>query len=195
MTADAVSWYEEHPMMSLDLLNAVGAVPDTAIIDIGGGASTLVDHLVARGHRDLTVLDVSTVALAWARRWLADPDQIVWIKHDLLTGTPARRWDIWHDRAVLHFLHDDRDRHTYVEQLHRALEPAAAFVIGTFAEDGPTHCSGLEVRRHRPEELAELLGDVEIVQARRHVHHTPSGAEQPFNFVAGRLRPYEAGAP
>ena len=94
---------------------------------------------------------------------------------------------------MLHFLRDDDDRLAYVRQLRQALEPGGAFVIGTFAEDGPTHCSGLEIRRHAPQDLVDLLGDVEIVDSRRHVHRTPSGADQPFNWIAGRLRPGDRG--
>ena len=114
---------------------------------------------------------------------------MTWIEADLLTWHPTRRWDVWHDRAVLHFLVDDDDRVTYRNLLHTSLEPGGAFVIGTFAEDGPTSCSALPVRRHTPEDLVELFCDIEIVEQRRHVHRTPNGAEQPFNWIAGHLRP------
>lgn len=193
--ADAVSWYEEHPTMSLALLDALDVGSDASVIDVGGGASTLVDHLLARGHHDLAVLDLSSAALGTARQRLDDPDHVTWIDHELLTWEPSRRWDVWHDRAVLHFLRDDHDRAAYARQLRRALEPSGAVIIGTFAEDGPTHCSGLEVRRHTPQDLVDLLGDIEIVDARRHVHHTPGGGEQPFNWIAGRLRPSGHEAP
>ena len=158
------------------------------MIDIGGGASTLVDHLLDRGHRDVAVLDVSSVAIAAARGRLADPDAVTWIEHDLLTWEPPRRWSVWHDRAVLHFLIDEEDRAAYTGLLRRTIEPGGAFVIGAFAEDGPTHCSALPVRRYPAEELAALLGDTDVVEQRRYVHHTPGGADQPFNWIAGRLR-------
>lgn len=184
----AVSWYEERPSTSLDLLAAVGVTPHDSVIDIGGGASTLVDHLLHAGHADLTVLDLSAVALGTARDRLDDPREVTWIEADLLTWQPDRRWDVWHDRAVLHFLVDDHDRVAYVNQLRRALVPGGAFVIGTFAEDGPTQCSALPVRRYRPQDLTELLGDVDVLEERRDLHHTPGGTDQPFNWIAGRLR-------
>ena len=137
---------------------------------------------------DLTVLDLSVVALDTARRRLEDPAGVEWVEADLLTWQPTRTWDAWHDRAVLHFLTEDTDRVRYVEQLRTALRPGGAFVIGTFAEDGPTQCSALPVRRHSPRDLLELLGDVEVIEQRRHVHRTPGDADQAFNWVAGRLR-------
>ena len=186
--SQAVSWFEERPTASLELLTALGVGPAQSVIDVGGGASTLVDHLLREGHLDLTVLDLSAVALAAARDRLGDPGAVTWIEADLLTWQPTRRWDAWHDRAVLHFLVDDDDRASYRALLGRSLAPGGAFVIGTFAEDGPTHCSALPVRRYTPEDLVDLLGDIEIVEQRRHIHRTPSGADQPFNWIAGRLR-------
>lgn len=185
--AEAVSWFEEHPKTSLALLDALGVDATHSVLDLGGGASTLIDHLLRRGHRDLTVLDVSTVALAAAQERLVDADAVTWVETDLLAWQPTRRWDVWHDRAVLHFLVDDEDRAAYRGLLRRALEPGGSFVIGTFADDGPTHCSGLPVRRHSPDDLVELLGDVEVVEQRRDVHRTPTGVEQPFSWIAGRL--------
>lgn len=184
-----VSWYEERPTTSLELLAALGVGPAQSVIDVGGGASTLVDHLLRDGHHDLTVLDLSAIALATARARLGDPAAVTWIEADLLTWQPTRRWDVWHDRAVLHFLVDEADRAIYRALLDRSLEPGGAVVIGAFAEDGPTHCSALPVRRHSPEDLVELLGDIEVVEHRRHIHRTPGGADQPFNWIAGRLRP------
>ena len=184
----AVSWFQEHATVSLALMDAVGCTPGTAVLDVGGGASTLVDDLLARGQRDVTVLDVSAAALAAARARLGDPPGVTWVVHDLLTWHPPRRWDLWHDRAVLHFLVDDGDRATYASQLRRTLVPGGSFVIGAFAADGPTRCSGLPVRRYSPADLVALLGDVEVVEQRRDVHRTPGGAAQPFTWVAGRLR-------
>jgi trans-aconitate methyltransferase len=184
----AVSWYEQRPTVSLELLAALGVGPAQSVIDIGGGASALVDHLLIAGHRDVTVLDIATVPLDIARSRLGDPDTVTWITADLLSWQPVRRWDVWHDRAVLHFLTDDADRDTYRRLLHDSLTPNGAFVVGTFAEDGPTHCSGLPVRRYSIEELAGVLGAVEIRQKGRYLHRTPSGADQPFSWVAGRIR-------
>jgi SAM-dependent methyltransferase len=189
----AVSWYEERPTTSLELLAALRIGLHEPIIDVGAGASTLVDHLLQRGHTDLTVLDVSAVALNAARSRVGMRPEVRWIEHDLLTWQPNRRWAAWHDRAVLHFLVADGERAAYTRLLRRALQPQGGFVIGTFAEDGPTACSGLRVRRNHPDELTELLGDIEIVEQRRQVHHTPNGVEQPFNWIAGRLLPDRCG--
>jgi SAM-dependent methyltransferase len=181
-----VSWFEETPVVSLGLFDELGVSPLDSVLDIGGGASRLVDHLLRRGHRDVAVLDVSAVALDEARSRLGDPEGVEWIERDLLVWEPLRRWSVWHDRAVLHFLVDDEDRSAYVELVCRTLEPGGAFVVGVFAEDGPTSCSGLPVRRSSAVELVELFGDIEIVAQLRHVHRTPGGADQPFNWLAGR---------
>jgi trans-aconitate methyltransferase len=187
-SATAMSWYQEHPHTSLELLQLLGAGPEAAIIDVGGGASTLVDHLLAGGYSDVTVLDVSSEALTIARERLGDAAAALrCIEADLLTWAPTRVWDVWHDRAVLHFMVTAEARTAYVAQLRRALTPAGAFVIGTFAEDGPTECSALPVHRYAPDDLVELLGPVEVFVQRRELHHTPGGVEQPFNWVAGRL--------
>lgn len=186
----SVSWFEATPAMSLRLLDELGVTAKDSVIDVGGGASRLVDHLVERGHRELAVLDVSAVALSEAQDRLGGTADVEWIEHDLLAWEPERRWSVWHDRAVLHFLLDDGDRSRYVSLMRRTLEPGGAFVIGVFAEDGPTECSALPVRRSSATELIDLVGgvgDVEIVAQLRHVHHTPGGADQPFNWLAGRF--------
>jgi hypothetical protein len=186
--AESVSWFEEHPAASLAMLDRLGITPERSVIDVGGGASTLVDHLLQRGHHDLAVLDVSAVALDAAQERLEHPSAVTWITHDLLTWAPDRHWYVWHDRAVVHFLVSDEDRATYAALLRRVVGPEGAFVVGTFAEDGPTQCSALPVRRHRPGDLVELLGDVDVVEQRRHIHRTPGGTDQPFNWVAGHVR-------
>lgn len=188
--ATEVSWYEPEPTVSLELLDALAIGPDRSLLDVGGGASTLVDHLLARGHQDLTILDLSTVALDEARRRLEDPAGVAWIHHDLLTWEPPRTWQVWHDRAVLHFLTSDDERRAYARTLTAALAPGGAFVLGAFAPDGPTHCSGLEVRRQGFDDLAELVGrEAHVVERRHHLHRTPSGAGQSFNWIAGHLAP------
>jgi SAM-dependent methyltransferase len=185
---ESVSWYEATPAVSLDLLDRSGVSAARSVLDVGGGAATLVDRLLDRGHTDLAVLDLSRVALDDARQRLRDPPAVTWIEADLVRWDPPRLWDVWHDRAVLHFLTSDDERAAYVGVLRRAVRSAGVFVIGTFAEDGPTHCSGLPVRRQSATELVDLLGDVDVVETRRHVHRTPGGTDQAFTWVAGRLR-------
>ena len=144
-----VSWYQQRPAKSLELIAEAGATENAPIIDIGGGASTLVDHLIAGGYRDVTVLDVSERALAQARTRLGESaDRAHWIVSDVATFRPERLYRVWHDRAVLHFLVDAADRRRYVEALRSALAPGGHLVLATFGPDGPLKCSGLEVRRY-----------------------------------------------
>jgi Methyltransferase domain len=187
---DAVSWYESEPTLSLELLDLVKAVPDDPVIDVGAGASRLVDVLVDRGFSDVTVLDVSDVGLAKARRRLGRrAEQVRWVVADLLSWRPARRYRVWHDRAVFHFLTDRMDQVRYRELLGEALEPGAAVVVGTFAADGPDHCSGLPTARYSPERLSAVLGTgIVPVASRRERHRTPSDVVQPFTWLAARLR-------
>lgn len=183
-----VSWYQEEPAPSLDLLKEAGATSDSAVIDIGGGASVLVDRLLALGYGDLTVLDISEAALASARKRIGpEAGRIDWIVTDVRKWQPARAYDIWHDRAAFHFLTDAEDRKAYVERLHSALRKGGHAIIGTFAPDGPERCSGLPVCRHDAESLAAALGaDFCLVHSRRHEHAAPWGAIQRFHF--GTLR-------
>ncbi|HEX7019854.1 MAG TPA: class I SAM-dependent methyltransferase [Gemmatimonadaceae bacterium] len=183
--ATELSWFQRCPSASLELVQLAAPGHDARIIDVGGGASTLADHLLDAGYEHVTVLDVSAGALDQARRRLdTRAASVRWIESDVLTAElPSRAFDVWHDRAVFHFLTDASDRRRYVAQLAGALAPTGHAVIGTFAEDGPTRCSGLEVRRYSPAELAAELGSsFELVESRRESHHTPSGAEQRFAF-------------
>lgn len=184
---DAVSWYEPTPTTSLELINRIGTPPDVSVLDVGGGASGVAEMLCAEGCRDVTVLDLSASALEAARARASADAPIAWIEADVLTWTPARTWDVWHDRAVLHFLLDETARQTYRSKLQAALAPGGGFVIGVFAEDGPDQCSGLPVRRYSLDQLVAFIADVEVVETRRQIHRTPSGAEQPFNWIAARL--------
>lgn len=185
-----MSWYEAEPRVSLELVEHVGVGPSTPVIDVGGGASALADTLVARGLVDVTVLDVSVAAIELARQRSARPDRITWIRADLLDWSPPRRWELWHDRAVFHFLTDEADRAAYRSVLHRALAPGGVVVVGTFAEDGPTSCSGLPVERYGATGLLDGLGPgLEPIITRRSEHVTPSGAVQPFTWVVARARP------
>lgn len=188
---DTVSWFQEHPQPSLDLIAAVAATPDAAIIDIGGGASRLVDALLGRGHRSVTVLDLSGRALAIARGRLGRlAAQVGWIVADVTDWEPPAVYDVWHDRAAFHFLTADRDREAYVRCLTRALAPGGHAVIATFAVDGPERCSGLPVVRYDADGLARVLGPAfALVDTRPHRHTTPSGAIQSFRFSVFRRLP------
>ena len=183
--ADAVSWFQEHAGLSLDLIKATGAARDAAIIDVGGGASTLVDDLVAEGYTDLTVLDLSAAALSAARRRLgAREGGVRWIEADITSvDLPASRYDIWHDRAVFHFLTDPADRAAYVRTVFQSVKPGGHVIVATFAEDGPVQCSGLPVMRYRADELHDEFGEAfTLLKHQKEAHHTPSGMVQQFVY-------------
>ena len=183
---EEVSWFEAEPVVSLELIDALGVVSEDSILDVGAGTSTLLERLGARGHRDLTRLDVSASALAEAatRSAVATHD----VEADVTTWVPPRRYDLWHDRAVLHFLRPP-DALRYAATLRRALAPGGVVVIGVFSPEGPTSCSGLEVTRYDAAQLRELLGeDFEVVVERRVVHVTPRQVEQSFQWIAARRR-------
>ena len=185
---DGVSWHQPVPRVSLELIDALGISRSTAVVDVGGGASTLVDHLVARGFEDLTVVDVSARALEATRDRLGPDSRVTFLREDLLEWRPARRYELWHDRAVFHFLVREGDRRRYLQALRGALAARAAVVIGTFAPDAPEMCSGLPVVRYSADELVSLLGDrFEPLESRREEHVTPRGRVQPFTWLAGRL--------
>jgi trans-aconitate methyltransferase len=179
-----VSWFEDHPETSLSLLAAIGATPNSAIIDIGGGDSHLVDALLAAHWKRVTVLDLSPVALGLARARLGEASEgVQWIAADLTEWEPSDTYDIWHDRAVFHFLVDAHDRSAYADRLRRAVRPGGHAIIATFAPDGPDRCSGLPVMRYDPETLAGELGArFSLVASRSRRHVTPWGAGQAFQF-------------
>jgi SAM-dependent methyltransferase len=183
-----VSWYQPVPVLSLELVDLLGVEPETPVIDVGGGASTLVDELLARRFTDVTVLDLSGAALGAARDRLGpDARRVEWLHEDLLRWAPARRYGLWHDRAVFHFLVDPEDRERYRRLLAGALRPGGAVIMATFGPAGPTRCSGLPVVRYDPEELAAAVGSRFAVVAVRHEDHTtPGGATQSFVCVALR---------
>lgn len=182
---DAVSWFQEHADLSLDLIRTTGAGKDAGIIDVGGGASRLVDDLVAAGYRDLTVLDLSAAALSAARRRLGDKECMVrWIEADITkVELPAGRYDIWHDRAVFHFLTTPEQREAYVQTVFRSVKPGGHVIVATFAEDGPLQCSGLPVMRYRPDELHDQFGEAfTLLKHQKEEHHTPAGTVQQFVY-------------
>jgi SAM-dependent methyltransferase len=185
--ADAVSWHEETPTTSLELIRLFGSPAEMSVLDVGGGASNLSSRLLSDGYADVGVLDVSGVALDEARGRVGGAVPISWIEADLLAWEPERTWDVWHDRAVLHFLVDEADRAAYRSKLRAALSPGGGIVIGVFAEDGPEQCSDLAVRRYSIDDLVAFVADAEVIETRRQIHTTPAGIEQPFNWVAARL--------
>lgn len=184
-SADAVSWYQPHAQQSLRWIAAAGLDADDGIIDVGGGASTLVDDLLDEGYRALTVLDLSAAALAVTRRRLGERAASVrWIVGDVTTvALPERAYALWHDRAVFHFLIEEDARAAYLAQLRRALRPGGHLIVATFGPDGPTRCSGLPVARYSPESLQAVLGaDFQWLEHAREEHRTPAGAIQSFNY-------------
>jgi len=189
--ADAeVSWYQPRPEVSLELITAAAPDRDAAIIDVGGGTSTLTDHLLAAGYHDLTVLDISEAALTRTRERLgADAGKVAWIAADIAEWTPHRRWDVWHDRAAFHFLTDTRRQDAYIGALTEGTAPNATVIIATFALDGPERCSGLPVQRYSPETLAARLGpEFALLEGRTEDHLTPAGALQRFSSTMLRRR-------
>jgi len=179
-----VSWFQEDPAPSLELIALAGATASSAIVDIGGGASRLVDALLAKGYRNMTVLDLSSAALDAARTRLGRAaDHVSWIVADVTTWQPPETYDIWHDRAAFHFLTAPDDQAAYIARVKQALKVGGHVIIGTFALDGPEKCSGLPVMRHSTESLAALLGpDFTPVDSRRHQHATPWQSVQNFQF-------------
>ena len=188
----SLSWFQEQPIRSLELILDSGATTESAIIDVGGGDSTLVDALLDRGFGRLTVLDISGAALARARKRLgARGEHVTWLEADMRNAElPRHGYQLWHDRAAFHFLLSAEDRRRYVDTLRHALAPGGTLVIATFAADGPTRCSALDVARYSADTLlAELGADFELVRAFEDSHRTPANAEQHFTFAAFRRAP------
>ena len=183
-----VSWFQENPAPSLELMALAGLSAESSIIDIGGGASRLVDALVDRNVGQITVLDLSAAALDAARERLGDRGaRVKWLVADVTAWEPSQTYDLWHDRAAFHFLTDASDRSAYVRHLKRAVRSGGHVIIGTFAPDGPERCSGLPVMRYDAGILGTILGtDFELMDSRRHDHITPWGAVQRFQFSTFR---------
>lgn len=188
--AEDLSWFEDRPQTSLELIAASGIAPDAALIDIGAGASRLTDCLLEQGFRDLTALDLSQAALRATRARLPEDAPVAWIAGDVLTWRPDRRYALWHDRAALHFLTGPADRRAYRDTLGEALEDGGFAVIGTFAPDGPDRCSGQAVEKYDTDKLMALLGpDFRLIDSRRHTHVTPGGTQQRFFYALVQKRP------
>ncbi len=175
-----VSWFEAFPEVSLRMMESAGLATDTCVIDVGGGDSRLVDQLAARGLDCLAVLDVSGSALKRARSRLGSAASVpIWIEADVTSDWSLKPMDIWHDRAVFHFLTAPEDRHRYRSRLLAILKQRGTAIFATFALDGPDRCSGLPVQRYSPATLAEELGpDLQLLEFVPHVHTTPWGVAQ-----------------
>lgn len=185
--ADEVSWFQARPTLSLQMIRSV-AGPEARIVDVGGGASRLVDHLLDAGYRELTVVDIAAASMDAARQRLgAASDQVSWIVADATEFRSARSFDVWHDRAVFHFLVDATDRERYLAAMGDALAVGGHVVLATFGPDGPETCSGLPVRRYSIEAMQATLGSsFGLVAHDVESHVTPSGATQ--QFVYGLFR-------
>ncbi|MBT8455700.1 MAG: class I SAM-dependent methyltransferase [Rhodobacteraceae bacterium] len=192
-TETALTWYEAEAALSLDLIKTHAAL-DAAIIDVGGGASRLVDGLIAAGFDDITVLDLSNAALETSRRRIGEKSgDVTWHAVDIREWQPPRAFDLWHDRAVFHFLTRDADRAAYLHRAQGAIAPGGVAIIMSFALDGPEMCSGLPVQRYSPETLRDEIdrhapGAFDLIDQRAHTHVTPMGREQRFQVSVFRRR-------
>jgi hypothetical protein len=188
---DAVSWFQAHPETSLALIHSVGLDKTDAIIDVGGGASRLVDGLVRENFRDVTVLDIAEAALEKSRRRLGkEAHRVHWIATDITRWRPEQRYRLWHDRAVFHFLTALEDREAYRRALEGALVMGGYALIASFALDGPERCSGLPVQRYAPESLAMELGPAfRLITHKHEAHTTPAGKIQRFQYSLFRFTP------
>jgi len=181
---DKLSWFESEPSVFLDLIKKLGLGPETSIIDIGGGASRLVDALLRSGWNDISVLDISATALQIAKTRLGpEARSVTWIVADVTDWKTERTFDLWHDRAAFHFLTDPADRAAYVANMMGALRADGHAIISTFAPDGPEKCSGLPVVRYDARALVQTVGPgFTLVASQRHKHLTPGGKPQAFVF-------------
>ncbi len=187
---NTVSWFQEHAETSLQMIQACSVSLGAAIIDVGGGASTLVDDLLKKGYSNLSVLDISAAALHAAQvRLGGNAGAVTWIEADITKSKlPPHAYDVWHDRAAFHFLTDADDRHAYVEAVLRTVKPGGHVIVATFAEDGPTQCSGLPVMRYGTDQLSGEFGEQFILAAHaKEAHHTPFGTIQQFTYCHFRI--------
>lgn len=185
-----VSWFEPVPETSLALIEETSLGPDAAIIDVGGGAGHLARELRSRGYRDITVADISAAALDQARSNLARADAgVSFVEADVRDHDFGRQFDLWHDRALFHFMVDPIDRDAYLRTLRRSLRSAGFLILATFGPQGPEQCSGLPVCRYDATGIAPLLGgEFELLASKLHVHATPSRSEQQFHYGLFRRR-------
>jgi ubiquinone/menaquinone biosynthesis C-methylase UbiE len=182
---DQVSWFREHLDTSLRMIENTGVGKEAAIIDVGGGNSTLVDDLIERGFVDISVLDISESAIVGSRERLEERAASVnWIVADItVVDLPRSHYDLWHDRAVFHFLTEEKDRRKYVELVVRSLKPGGHIIVASFGPEGPRKCSGLDVVRYSPETMHDEFGDTfKLIESVGETHNTPFGATQDFVY-------------
>jgi hypothetical protein len=183
---DSVSWYQAEPALSLEMIVSAAA-PPARVIDVGGGTSFLVDRLLEKGYRP-AVLDIAAGPLDVVKTRLGPAARDVnWLVADVTMFNPSMKWDVWHDRAVFHFLAEGQDRDRYRQSLLRATEMGSSVIVATFGPDGPVRCSGLPTIRYAPEELRQELGpEFELVETAKEDHQTPGGSTQPFIYCRFR---------
>lgn len=182
---DEVSWFREHLDTSLRMITNTGVGKDAAIIDVGGGNSTLVDDLLETGFVDVSVLDISSKAISDSKERLGSrSSQVNWIVSDITAvELPKDHFEVWHDRAVFHFLTDEEDRRKYVALVMRSLKPGGHIIVASFSLDGPKKCSGLDVMRYSPETMHDQFGDAfQLVESIGETHNTPFGTTQDFVY-------------
>lgn len=182
-----VSWYQQHPERSLKMIESTGIKKSAPVIDIGGGASTLVDFLLEDGYKDISVLDISHAAIEHAKSRLgSNKDKVNWIEQDITelgTADIQHCFDVWHDRAVFHFLTEAKDRESYIQTMLNVLKIGSHVIIAAFDDNGPKKCSGLQVMHYNPEKLSAVLGSsFQLIDSYTENHETPSGASQSFVF-------------
>jgi SAM-dependent methyltransferase len=190
-SVDELSWFQPVPVTSVALIDRLGVERHEPVIDVGGGASTLAGALLERGFTDVTVLDISAHALRIAAEGLVDTQRVSWVVADIRSWQPSRTWQLWHDRAVFHFLTTDHERDAYLRALANGLPPRGALIVATFAPDGPERCSGLPLQRYNAESLVSAISSrvpLDVVTTLKDVHVTPRGDAQPFTWVAARRR-------
>jgi ubiquinone/menaquinone biosynthesis C-methylase UbiE len=180
--AQETSWYQDEPRLSLEMIEKTNVGRMASIIDVGGGASTLVDHLLDRSYTDLTVLDISAAALQQSRQRLGErADRINWVECDITAYSPGKTFEVWHDRAMFHFLTSAEDRRHYLQVLRAALNPGGHAIICEFAPDGPSKCSGLDIVQYDALKMSRELGqDFVLQEQEKEKHRTPLGKEQRF---------------
>lgn len=183
--AGRVGWYKPHLQTSLEWIRSLGLEPDAPLIDVGGGASTLVDDLLDDGHRSITVLDIAASALERSKTRLGNrANPVTWLVGDATSiELPMNRYELWHDRAVFHFLTGKDEQKSYRDALVAALKPGGYLIIGTFAPEAPPKCSGLPVQRYSKEMLVDTLGEpFDLLRHHKEIHVTPSGVEQMYLY-------------